>query len=181
MYDGEPPPAPPDLRRVAVLDPAAGSGAFLLGALEELTALRCATGEMARAAVRRSVLAESLYGVDVKPTAVRLAELRLWLALVADDETSDLALVAPLPNLDGHIRAGDALLDPLTIAATLGGATQLIGARAEVRRVGAARRRLFHLAGPEKRSAETDLRRAEAALAGDLLRRAVAQLEEEIR
>jgi hypothetical protein len=118
--------------------------------------------------------------VDVKPTAVSLAELRLWLALVADDETSDLANIAPLPNLDGHIRAGDALLDPLTVAATLGGATALIGARAEVRRVGVARRHLFRLAGPEKRAAETELRRAEAALAGDLLRRAVARLEAEI-
>ncbi|HXI33632.1 MAG TPA: N-6 DNA methylase, partial [Gemmatimonadales bacterium] len=147
VHYGVAPPSPPDLRRLAVLDPAAGSGAFLLGALEEITALRCATGEMPRAAVRRSVLAESLYGVDVKPTAVRLAELRLWLALVADDATSDLALVAPLPNLDGHIRAGDALLDPLTVAATLGGETALIGARAEVRRLEVARRRLFHLAG----------------------------------
>lgn len=180
VHAGEPPASPPDLRRLVLLDPAAGSGAFLLGALEELTTLRCATGEMPRAAVRRSVLAESLYGVDVNATAVRLAELRLWLALVADDETSDLALVAPLPNLDGHIRAGDALLDPLTIAATLGRAPALIGARAEVRRLGVARRRLFHLAGPEKRAAEAELRRSEAALAGDLLRRAVARLEEEI-
>src|SRR5437899_1916541 len=46
MHDGEPPAGPrPDLRRVAVLDPAVGSGAFLLGALEELTHLRCAAGE----------------------------------------------------------------------------------------------------------------------------------------
>ncbi len=180
VYAGEAPPSAPDLRRLVLLDPAAGSGAFLLGALEELTALRCATGEQPRAAVRRSVLAESLYGVDVKPTAVRLAELRLWLALVADDDTTDLARIAPLPNLDGHVRAGDALLDPLTVAASLGGGTALIGARAETRRLAAARRRLFHLAGPEKRSAETELRRAEVALAGELLRRAVARLEEEI-
>ena len=180
VYAGAAPPCPPDLRRLALLDPAAGSGAFLLGALEELTALRCAAGEGPRAAVRRSVLAESLYGVDVKPTAVRLAELRLWLALVADDDAADLARIAPLPNLDAHIRAGDALLDPLTLAATLGGGAALIGARAETRRLSAARRHLFHLAGPAKRSAETELRRAEAALADDLLHRTVARLEEEI-
>ena len=180
VYAGAAPPSPPDLRRLAVVDPAAGSGAFLLGALEEITALRCAAGESPRAVVRRSVLAESLYGVDVKPTAVRLAELRLWLALVADDDSTDLARVVPLPNLDGHVRAGDALLDPLTVAATLGGATALIGARVEVRRLGTARRRLFDLPGPEKRAAEVELRRAEAALAGGLLRRAVALLEDEI-
>ncbi|HEY6854218.1 MAG TPA: N-6 DNA methylase, partial [Gemmatimonadales bacterium] len=180
VHYGVAPPSPPDLRSIAILDPAAGSGAFLLGALDELTALRCAAGETPRAAVRRSVLAESLYGVDVMPTAVRLAELRLWLALVADDDTAALAHVAPLPNLDGHIRAGDALLDPLTVAATLGGGRALIGTRAEVRRLGAARRRLFHLAGPAKRTADIELRRAEAALARDLLQRAVTQLEAEI-
>src|SRR2546422_1337398 len=42
LHHGDPPDARPDLRRVAVLDPAVGSGAFLLGALEELTQLRCA-------------------------------------------------------------------------------------------------------------------------------------------
>src|SRR5256712_131104 len=44
-HAGDPPDARPDLRRIAVLDPAVGSGAFLLGALEELTHLRCAAGE----------------------------------------------------------------------------------------------------------------------------------------
>ena len=180
IYAGEAPPAAPDLRRLTLLDPAAGSGAFLLGALEELTALRCVAGEGPRAAVRRSVLAESLYGVDVKPTAVRLAELRLWLALVADDDTTDLARVLPLPNLDGHVRTGDALLDPLTVAAALGGGVAVISARAAVRRAATARRRLFHVTGIEKRAAETELRRAEAALGEQLLRRAVARLEGEI-
>src|SRR5206468_1207266 len=116
VHRGEPPERPPDLTRLTVCDPAVGSGAFLLGALEELTALRCTTGEGPVAAVRRNVLAHSLFGVDVKITAVRLAELRLWLALVADDDETDLTRIAPLPNLDGHVRQGDALLDPLAPA-----------------------------------------------------------------
>src|SRR2546430_6084101 len=33
----------------------------------------------------------------------------LWLALVADDDETDLTRIAPLPNLDGHVRQGDAL------------------------------------------------------------------------
>src|SRR2546427_65395 len=86
MHDGDPPDAPPDLRRVAVLDPAVGSGAFLLGALEELTRLRCAAGERPAAAVRRDVVAHSLFGVDLELTAVRLAELRLR----SEEHTSEL-------------------------------------------------------------------------------------------
>src|SRR5207253_2109745 len=84
-------------------------------------ALRRAIGDGPAGVVRRQVLAHSLFGVDVKLTAVRLAELRLWLALVVDDDETDLARVAPLPNLDGHVRQGDALLDPLALARVLGG------------------------------------------------------------
>src|SRR4029077_5649402 len=93
IYGGDSPARRPALRRVAVLDPAVGSGAFLLGALEELTRLRCGAGEGPTSAVRRDVLAGSLFGVDLKLTAVRLAELRLWLALIADQDESDLARV----------------------------------------------------------------------------------------
>src|SRR6266699_2335082 len=102
LHHGDPPDARPDLRRVAVLDPAVGSGAFLLGALEELTQLRCAAGERPTATVRRDVVAHSLFGVDLKLTAVRLAELRLWLALVADQDETDLARIAPLPRGRSH-------------------------------------------------------------------------------
>src|SRR5437763_1730590 len=83
IHRGQPPERAPDLRRLTVLDPAVGSGAFLLGALEELTGLRCAAGEGPASAVRRDVVAHSLFGVDLSLTAVRLAELRLWLALIA--------------------------------------------------------------------------------------------------
>lgn len=168
VHDGVPPRPAPDLRGLTVLDPAAGSGAFLLGALDELVALRCATGEGPASAVKRDVLAHSLFGVDLTPTAVRLTELRLWLALVADDDARSLASIAPLPNLDGHVRQGDALLDPLMLAASLGGRAMRSGA-AEARRLALARRALFQLAGPEKRAAQAELRRSEAALARTLL------------
>ena len=173
-------PAPaPDLRGLTVLDPAAGSGAFLLGVLDELTALRRASGETPVAAVKRSVMAHSLFGVDLTMTAVRLTELRLWLALVADDATTDLDAVAPLPNLDGHVRQGDALLDPLTLAASLGRRALRSGA-AESRRLGTARRRLFELSGTEKRSAETELARSECALAKTLIEEAIGLVEQSI-
>jgi hypothetical protein len=176
IHEGIAPNPVPDVRTLTVLDPAAGSGAFLLGALGELVALRCAAGEGPVAAVKRDVLAHSLFGVDLTPTAVRLTELRLWLALVADDDTMDLDAVAPLPNLDGHVRQGDALLDPLALAGSLGGRGLRIGGP-EVRRLATARRTLFDLAGPAKRAAQTELGRAEAALARRLFAQAAAGLE----
>jgi hypothetical protein len=179
-YDGEPPSLEPrpDLRQVAVLDPAVGSGAFLLGALEELTRLRCAAGEGPAVTVRRDVVAHSLFGVDLKLTAVRLAELRLWLALVPDQDESDLARIAPLPNLDGHVRQGDALLDPLTLARALSGAAAATTVPStEVERLTVARRALFSLAGPAKQRALGELAGAEGALARRLFAAAVAELE----
>jgi hypothetical protein len=180
IYEGLAPNPAPDLRALTVLDPAAGSGAFLLGALGELVALRCAAGEGPAAAVKRDVLAHSLFGVDLSPTAVRLTELRLWLALVADDDTADVGAVAPLPNLDGHVRQGDALLDPLALAGSLGRRGIRVGGP-EVRRLAAARHALFDLTGSEKRAAHAELGRAEAGLARRLFRQAGSGLEEAIR
>ena len=180
VYHGEPPSPVPDLRRFTVLDPAVGSGAFLLGALEELTALRASAGGGPAVAIRRDVLAHSLYGVDLKLTAVRLCELRLWLALVADDESGDIARVAPLPNLDGHVQQGDALLDPLALATTLTGGSALVGRRAEVERLSVARRAMFDRTGPAKRAALSELGGAAAALTRHLVRRATARLDDQI-
>lgn len=178
VYDGIAPPRAPDISGITVLDPAAGSGAFLLGALEELAALRRAAGEGPPAAVKRDVLARSLYGVDLLPTAVRLTELRLWLALVSDDESTDLGRVAPLPNLDGHVRQGDALLDPLALALSLAGPNRPPGpGPAEVRRLTAARARLFGVVGEAKRRALAELAATENALARDMVARATAGLE----
>jgi hypothetical protein len=93
-----------------LLDPACGSGAFLVHALEQISDLMRALGDPRPIAMlRRAVLTNSIFGVDVNPTAVWLCQLRLWLSVVIDSPTRDPALVAPLPNLDRHIRVGDAL------------------------------------------------------------------------
>jgi Eco57I restriction-modification methylase len=99
------------LGSVRVLDPAVGSGAFLLGTLEALARIGPAT--LSAAVRKRKVLESSLFGVDLNPSAVRLAELRLWLAVVADDPADQARDVRPLPNLDCLIRQGDSLFDPL--------------------------------------------------------------------
>jgi hypothetical protein len=175
VYDLRPPARAPSLRGLTVLDPAAGSGAFLLGAMEELVRLRSSVERRPLTALRRDVIAHSLYGVDLQPTAVRLTELRLWLALIVDSNEADASRVQPLPNLDGHIRQGDTLLDPLAFAVSLGAPVR--GAGQEIERVAVTRRTVFSLAGPVKRPALEALRRAEQDVAGRLYRVAVEQLE----
>lgn len=178
VHHGEPPVTPPSLARVRVLDPACGSGAFLLGALQELTALRRAVESTPLARLRRQVLGHSLFGVDVDLTAVRITELRLWLALVGDDHTTDPDTVAPLPNLDGHVRQGDALLDPLSAALALGGGAPHDSTdRATLARIGSARRALFRTAGSAKRPLLAALAAQEAEVSTRLCARALERLD----
>jgi hypothetical protein len=108
-------PTPRPIESLRILDPAVGSGAFLLEALQLLERARGALrpGESV-AARRRAIVRDNLFGVDTNPMAVRLAELRLWLAMVVDDDAAP-ADVAPLPNLDWNIRQGDSLLSPLDL------------------------------------------------------------------
>lgn len=66
------------LRQVRIIDPAVGSGAFLLGMLEELTALRVALGEkLPAAAIRQQVIGHNIFGVDREAAAVEVVKLRL--------------------------------------------------------------------------------------------------------
>jgi len=105
-------PAIEQLTSFTIVDPACGSGAFLLSALGVLERMWQRVDPYATAQQLRSrIVASSLYGVDLKPEAVRLCELRLWLAIVAatDAEIED---VAPLPNLDRNIMQGNSLLTP---------------------------------------------------------------------
>ena len=93
-----------------MLDPACGSGAFLVHLLDRLTNLRVASGDgRAASVIRREVVTQSIFGVDVNPTAVWLCELRLWLSLVIDHPATSPQAVPPLPNLDHNIRCGDTL------------------------------------------------------------------------
>ena len=79
------------LRNVTVLDPACGSGSFLVGMLEVLDDFQ----ERANSQLgiqedqynrRKRIIGQSLYGVDVMDFAVHIAELRLWLQLMIETE-----------------------------------------------------------------------------------------------
>ncbi len=99
------------LSRITILDPACGSGAFLLSALGVIERLWRARTNDVPPDLRRRIVARSLYGVDLNPRAVRLCELRLWLAIVSGSESA-IEDVEPLPNLDRNILQGNALLSP---------------------------------------------------------------------
>jgi N-6 DNA Methylase/Eco57I restriction-modification methylase len=97
-----------------VLDPAMGSGAFLVAACRYLanayeTAVVREQGLRAdelddreRAGFRRLIAQRCLYGVDVNPMAVQLGRLSLWLATLSAER--------PLTFLDHRLRAGNSLV-----------------------------------------------------------------------
>ena len=144
---------------LTLLDPAAGSGAFLLGALERLSSL-AATDGTAPAVARRRILQRSLFGVDRSAAAVRLTELRLWLALIAEDREERPERVEPLPNLDCLIRQGDSLFEPVGGQVRLGAPGP--GLAADVAEL---RHRLVTASGPRKRELVRALRAAECRAA----------------
>lgn len=103
------------LRGVRIVDPACGSGAFLITALrflmDEWSALRALRRDivgdvMARDedAVIRDVLRANIYGVDINPASVEIAKLALWLHTARGDR--------PLSSLDEHICEGNSLIGP---------------------------------------------------------------------
>ena len=160
------------VRAVAILDPAVGSGAFLLGALRQLVAIRVRGGE-SRGAATRSVVARNLFGVDVNPNAVRLTELRLWLEVIEADPGTTADAIAPLPNLDALIRQGDSIFErvdlPFAVSAADAGAMAVL------------RRTVVASTGPAKRLALAALRQAEIRAARAALEAAVATAESAIR
>lgn len=99
------------LETVTVIDPACGSGAFLLSALDVIERLWRELGGSQAPDLRRRIVSRSLFGVDLKPEAVRLCELRLWLAIVSASDAT-IENVEPLPNLDRNILQGNSLLSP---------------------------------------------------------------------
>jgi|CXWL01.1.fsa_nt_gi hypothetical protein len=154
------------LLNTTVLDPAVGSGAFLVGALDLLHG----PGTRDRRIVHRLVT-RRLFGVDRNPAAVRLTEMRLWLEVLRATRGASADRVRPLPNLDAAIRAGDALLDPELPA---------LGTRL-VQRLRLAQARVAAAHGGEKRARLRALQRAEVAALVDALGEREATLDRAIR
>lgn len=108
------------LEDLSVVDPACGSGAFLVGMLNILAELykiiyKHIGREWNDYRVKKRIIGRSLYGVDVMFWAVQAAELRLWLQLVieTDIELKDRRKEPLLPNLNINLRVGDSLVQEI--------------------------------------------------------------------
>ena len=103
------------LASMKAVDPACGSGAFLLGMLQEILALNASlfiARHTSESLYRQKldIISNSIYGTDKDGLAVSTAMLRLWLSLAVDyegDGTPD-----PLPNLDLKLVVGDSIAGP---------------------------------------------------------------------
>lgn len=125
------------LASVRVADPAVGSGAFPLGMVNEIVRARenitaymtigmnantkrlLYKNERSPYRLKKDTIKNSIFAVDIEPSAVDITQLRLWLSLVIDDEiTPDAANELeghrdplPLPNLECNIICGNSLVD----------------------------------------------------------------------
>lgn len=94
---------------VKICDPAIGSGAFPMGLLRELFFCRSAIEPNIvdnAASIKRHIIQNNIYGVDIERGAVDIARLRFWLSLIVEEKTPEA-----LPNLDFKIMQGNSLLE----------------------------------------------------------------------
>jgi hypothetical protein len=118
------------LPSLSVLDPACGSGAFLVAAMKTLINVYAAVVGKIKFLndrnlsewltrterqhpsinyfIKKSIITDNLYGVDLMEEATEIARLRLFLALVASAEDTDQ--LEPLPNIDFNILSGNSLI-----------------------------------------------------------------------
>lgn len=106
-----------NLNTVKVLDPACGSGAFPIGMLQKLIALKLQLSPLERGQrgvsvydLKLQTILNSIYGCDNQPMAVELSRLRCWLSLIIDEEVDKKKEnwgIEALPNFDFKFVCGD--------------------------------------------------------------------------
>ena len=120
------------LREVKICDPAIGSGAFPMGLLNELWRCREALSQskrkepkensdssfssdcnkdnsdcaISRVVLKKEIIENNIYGVDIEKGAIDIARLRFWLSIVVDAEEPE-----PLPNFDYKFMQGNSLIE----------------------------------------------------------------------
>lgn len=106
------------LASLTICDPAIGSGAFIVGMMNEIVRTRnVLSGLISKPDrqlydLKRQAIQHNLYGVDIDLGAVEIAKLRLWLSLIVDEE--DISNIKPLPNLDYKVMQGNSLVEYLS-------------------------------------------------------------------
>ena len=148
------------LKDVKICDPAIGSGAFPMGLLKELFLCRTALegiSQQQAAEIKKHIIQQNIYGVDIERGAVDIARLRFWLSLIVDEETPQA-----LPNLDYKIVEGNSLITTfdgqyIDLSTNIGTSrlrSSLVGIRPEKKALQAEQRRFFTLSGDEKYRSE---------------------------
>ena len=105
------------LEQIKILDPACGSGAFPMGILHKLVELHEALGTVKSSyELKKDILSQNIYGVDIMPMAIEIARLRAWLSLVLEEDYKPNDRVhnfgvKPLPNLDFKFVCANSLID----------------------------------------------------------------------
>lgn len=99
------------LRSVKICDPAIGSGAFPMGLLNLLMSCRVALNNalrkgQPRAWLKKEIIQNNIYGVDIEKGAIDIARLRFWLSIVVDLDEPEA-----LPNFDYKFMQGNSLLE----------------------------------------------------------------------
>ena len=102
------------LENIKICDPAVGSGAFILGILNFIVNIKKITFYFSKNRilknlyeVKRNLIENNLFGIDIDYGAIETCKLRLWLSLTIDEED----IVKPLPNLDFRIIQGNSLIE----------------------------------------------------------------------
>jgi Alw26I/Eco31I/Esp3I family type II restriction m6 adenine DNA methyltransferase len=133
------------LPNLSILDPACGSGAFLIAAMKTLIQVYSAvigtidlmgdaslkqeiedTRKLHKSLsyyIKKKIVTDNLYGVDIMEEATEIAKLRLFLALVS--AAHDVDELEPLPNIDFNIMAGNSLIGLIKVDATVFDQVQL--------------------------------------------------------
>ncbi|BAY91162.1 MULTISPECIES: Eco57I restriction-modification methylase domain-containing protein [unclassified Tolypothrix] len=133
------------LPKLSILDPACGSGAFLVAAMKTLILVYGAVIGMIDVIgdanlkqqiqdirdkhqsisyyLKKRIVTDNLYGVDIMEEATEIAKLRLFLALVSS--AHDVNQLEPLPNIDFNIMAGNSLIGLMKVDATVFDKVQL--------------------------------------------------------
>ena len=97
------------LQAVKICDPAIGSGAFPMGLVNILSRLYIAMkADTDTSKMKRHIIENNIYGVDIEKGAVDIARLRFWLAMIVEEKEP-----MPLPNLHFKIMQGNSLLESI--------------------------------------------------------------------
>ena len=102
------------IENIKICDPAVGSGAFIIGALNFIVNIKKITFYFSKKRtltdlyeLKRTLIENNLFGIDKDYGAIETCKLRLWLSLTIDEDNA----VKPLPNLDFRIIQGNSLIE----------------------------------------------------------------------